>query len=140
MLANEVGAGAPQPAGIGGSLPSRRDAMTIAWPQTPARNSRRNAGRASGSSTRAQLLAEALLDAPLELLAAQRRRRRALAHLGVRLLGDEALELEQLGVVEIELVEVAVDDLLTSPVTRSSSSFAGRRRTNRTRRRATRSG
>ena len=28
------------------------------------------------------------------------------------LLGDESLELEQLGVVEIELVEVAVDDLL----------------------------
>ena len=35
--------------------------------------------------------------------------------LGVGLLGDEALELEQLGVVEIELVEVAVDDLLDQP-------------------------
>ena len=89
--------------------------MTIAWPTTPARKSRRNAGNGERLERGAQPLAEALLDAPLELLAAQRRRRRALADLGVGLLGDEALELEQLGVVEVELVEVAVDDLLDQP-------------------------
>jgi hypothetical protein len=64
----------------------------------------------------AQALAEALLDAPLELLAAQGGGRSAGTDFRVRLVGDEALELEQLGIVEIELVEVAVDDLVDEPV------------------------
>jgi hypothetical protein len=59
-----------------------------------------------------QLQHVALLDAQLRLLRCQRADSAGLLGGDMRLLGDEAFELGQLRRVEVDLVEVAVDDLL----------------------------